>query len=42
MTVTLSIFGLSRDEAVLEFNKDAGFFLPEFVFTLAYLNWLFS
>jgi hypothetical protein len=42
MTVMLLIFVLSRGEEVLAFNKDSGFFLPTFVFTLAYLNWLFD
>lgn len=42
MTVTLLIFGLSRDEEVLGSNKDSGFFLPTIIFTLAYINWLFA
>ena len=39
---TLLIFRLSRDEEVLGFNKDSAFFFPTFVFTFAYLNWLFT
>jgi hypothetical protein len=33
---------IEQSEEVLAFNKDSGFFLPTFVFTLAYLNWLFD
>jgi hypothetical protein len=36
MTVTLLIFPLSRDEEVLELNKDSGFFLPAFFYTCIY------